>query len=141
MLGLFCPAVIHLVAFWEYGDGDGGDIESSNSDDNARANRREIPSSLYTVFDDIDLDDHGNAQGQCRPIADNIGGSTDVAKGMSRFTMVKDVVIVFLAWVALVSGTYASMIDIINIYGFNSSNLTETLGTASMTSLTIDDRH
>lgn len=96
ILGLFCPAVIHLVTFWDHDNEDDDDSEN------------------FDAENDLDNDtnlDSGSQQDQrriCKSICRN--------KGLNRLTIVKDVTIIFIAFVALVSGTYVSMVDILSHY-------------------------
>lgn len=130
MLGLFCPAVIHLVTFWEYGDDE--NVENSNSNDNTNINHY---ANMYTGFDNTDpeYDAASNVQNQYRTTVQNIDRSTITKKSMSWFIIVKDAFIVLLALAALVSGTYASMMDIIASYGSDSE--TAPVNTTTATSI------
>lgn len=112
ILGLMCPAIIHLAAFWEHGDEDGEDTDGSETDDEL-----DFEGDYYAMGDDTDLD---GVQCQRQPRRRSSGRSAHRRrKGMSRWTMIKDVAIVLIALIALVSGTYASLVDIIAFYGMD----------------------
>lgn len=86
ILGLFCPAIIHLVTFWEHKDD--GNVDNGGGDD--------------------DGDDYPENPKNRRV--------------MSRWTALKDVTIAIMALVALVSGAYASLVDIVAFYGGGGAN-------------------
>lgn len=109
ILGLMCPAVIHLFAFWEHDDEDGEDNGDTDSEDDL-----DCDGDYYAVSDDADLDGGAQHRSQRRRSS---GRSTRRRKGMSRWTMAKDLAIVLIALIALVSGTYASLVDIVAFYG------------------------
>lgn len=109
ILGLMCPAVIHLFAFWEHGDEDDEDNEDTDSEDDL-----DFDGDYYAVSEDADLDASAQNRAQRRRSS---GRSTRRRKGMSRWTMAKDLAIVMIALIALVSGTYASLVDIVAFYG------------------------
>lgn len=110
ILGLMCPAVIHLFAFWEHNDETGEDYdEASDSEDDL-----DFDGDYYAVDDDTDLD---GVQRQQQRRRRSSGRSTRKRRGMSRWTAVKDLAIVMVALIALVSGTYASLVDIVAFYG------------------------
>jgi len=97
-----CPAVIHLVAFWERGDEDGGESDPENECD---------ASDYYVIDEDADLRESRVQRRRRR------GSSCCQHKKMSLWAVAKDVTIVIVALVALVSGTYASLVDIVAFYG------------------------
>lgn len=107
ILGLMCPAVIHLVAFWDNDDENGMESGDSDSED-----EMDFDGDYYVVGDDADL---GGVPRQ--PRRRNSGRSVRRRKGMSRMAIVKDVAIILIAVIALVSGTYASLVDIVAFYG------------------------
>lgn len=109
ILGLMCPAIIHLAAFWEHGDEDGEDSDGSESDDEL-----DFEGDYYAMGDDTDLDSV-QCQRQSRRMSSGRSAHRR-RKDMSRWTMAKDVAIVLIALIALVSGTYASLVDIIAFY-------------------------
>lgn len=109
ILGLMCPAVIHLVAYWEHGEEDADDSDDSDSEDDV-----DFEGDYCGVDDDTDLDGGANGQ-QCGQ--GNGGRSAGRKKGMGRWAVAKDVAIILIALIALVSGTYASLVDIIAFYG------------------------
>ncbi|VVC37497.1 Amino acid transporter, transmembrane domain [Cinara cedri] len=124
MLGLFCPAIIHLATFWEYDDEDSNDndFENSNSDSNFYINHCE--NNINTVFDDPEDSAASNdAHREYRTTATIVDGSTNSKTGMSWFIVAKDALIVLLAIATLVSGTFSSVIDIITFFGFDSKIL------------------
>jgi len=84
ILGLFCPAIIHLATFWEHKEG--GDVD--NGDD----------------------------------YPENVPDGRKGRRVMSRWTALKDVTIAIVALVALVSGAYASLVDIVAFYGGGGAN-------------------
>uniref|UniRef100_A0A2S2PDX9 Amino acid transporter transmembrane domain-containing protein n=1 Tax=Schizaphis graminum TaxID=13262 RepID=A0A2S2PDX9_SCHGA len=109
ILGLMCPAVIHLATFWNHGNEDGEDMDDvSDSEDDL-----DFDGDYYAVDDDTDLE-AVQRQPQRRRSS---GRSTRRRKGMSCWTVAKDVAIVLIALIALVSGTYASLVDIVAFYG------------------------
>lgn len=108
ILGLMCPAVIHLFAFWERNDENGEDYDESDTEDDL-----DFDGDYYAVDDDTDLDGMQRQQQRRR----SSGRSTHKRKGMSRWTAAKDVAIIMIALIALVSGTYASLVDIVAFYG------------------------
>lgn len=110
ILGLMCPAIIHLVAFWDNDDENGVESGDSDSEDEL-----DFDGDYYVVGDDADLDSVPRQQQR-----QNSGQSLRRRKGMSRFAIVKDVLIVLIAVIALVSGTYASLVDIVAFYGAGS---------------------
>lgn len=97
MLGLFCPAIIHLVTFWENNDEYSEYFEYSDSDDNT------INSA---VFEGVDVKDIGDA------LRTSEKKRMDSDRGMNWWTATKDIVIVLMALSALVSGAYSSLMDI-----------------------------
>jgi len=110
ILGLMCPAVIHLAAFWNHGDEDGEDTDdATDSEDDL-----DFDGDYYAVDDDTDLEAMKR-----QPQRRRSSGRTTRRrhKGMSRWTVAKDVAIVLIALIALVSGTYASLVDIVAFYG------------------------
>lgn len=115
ILGLMCPAIIHLVVFWEHSEEECNDSEDSDSEDDL-----DYEGDYYGVDDDTDLQDSG-ANGQPQGPR-NAGRSAGRKKGMTRWAAVKDVAIIAIALIALVSGTYASLVDIVAFYGAASSN-------------------
>lgn len=92
VLGLLCPAAIHLATFWEHKHGNGDTAQT---------------------FDDVDPANPGDVPRKTRQRKRNRSKPT----GMSRWTVAKDVAIIFIALIALVSGTYTSMLDILAFYG------------------------
>lgn len=111
MLGLFCPAIIHLVAFWEHNEEDGDDFEDSSSEDDF-----ELDGDNYAEVDGLDLET-GNNVHQQQYKRRSSGKSVTKKKGLSRLTAAKDIAIAMIALIALVSGAYASVVDIIAFYG------------------------
>lgn len=107
ILGLMCPAVIHLFTFWEHDDENG---DSSDSDTDSE-DGLDFDGDYYPVDDDTDRDDMKRQQRRR-----SSSRSTGRKKGMNRWTMAKDVAIVMIALIALVSGTYASLVDIVAFY-------------------------
>lgn len=110
-LGLLCPAVIHLVAFWDHNDEEEEDFRESELDDDL-----DYDVDDYAAYDAADLEYGGNVRWkqQERKSCDKSDGRT---KGMSRWIVLKDVTIVFIAVMALVFGAYASLVDIFAFYG------------------------
>jgi len=116
ILGLMCPAVIHLVSFWEYNNENenGENYEDSDSENDLRFDGVDN----YAMFDDMSIECGDNSQRQQQRRMNNNESSTK-NKGMSRFTATKDVAIALLAIFAMVSGAYASLVDIFQSYGFS----------------------
>lgn len=110
ILGLMCPAVIHLVAFWNHGNenGEETDDETDSEDD------LDFDGDYYAVEDDTDLE---AVQRQPQRRRSSGRSTRRRRKGMNRWTVAKDVAIVLIALIALVSGTYASLVDIVAFYG------------------------
>lgn len=118
ILGLLCPAVIHLAVFWHgRGAGADGDSDSESEDDGS-----DCDADYHAVDEEADGGaaiqraprriDGGVAARRARRRIDG-GGATDPSKGaMSRWTAFKDIVIIVLALIALVSGTYISLVNI-----------------------------
>lgn len=105
ILGLLCPAIIHLATFWEHDDEDDEDLKCSNS-------------QTDWEFDDEDNnygDEAGPEDVQQHGPSSSVQ-SASKRKGMSRWTIAIDIAIVLIALIALVSGTYVSMTDIIATY-------------------------
>jgi len=117
ILGLLCPAVIHLVAFWEYKNENENDenYEDSDSENGLRFDGVDN----YAMFDDMSIECGGNTQRQQQRRISNDESSTR-EKGISRLTATKDVAIALLALFAMVSGAYASLVDIFQCYGSSS---------------------
>jgi len=91
ILGLLCPAIIHLATFWEHTDYSGISDDGVNDDDD-----------------------------------DNVLNVQDEIKGrrvMSQWTVFKDVTIVIVALVALFSGAYTSLVDIIKFYSIGGEGI------------------
>lgn len=109
ILGLMCPAVIHLVAFWEHNEEDGDESDDSESEDDL-----DYEGDYYGVDEDADLDGGANGQPQGQRTA---GRSAGRKKGLTHWAAAKDVAIIVIALIALVSGTYASLVDIVAFYG------------------------
>lgn len=103
-----CPAVIHLVAFWDNNDENGDESGDSDSEDDL-----DFDGDYYEVDDDADLDGVPRQTQRRR----SSGRSVRRRKGMSRMAVAKDVAIILIALIALVSGTYASLVDIVAFYG------------------------
>jgi proton-coupled amino acid transporter len=110
-LGLFCPAVIHLVAFWEHNDEEEEDFKEPDFDDDL-----EYEVDNYAVYDAADLE-YGNKVRWKQQEKKNCDLSVSRTKGMSKWIIIKDISIVIIAAMALVFGTYASLIDIFAFYG------------------------
>lgn len=100
ILGLLCPAVIHLFTFWEHSNWDGADDEKSND---VTFDKQKY---VTATFNDIDLENYDNLQQQSSKLA---GGT----KGMSWLTVIKDVTIVLFALFTLFAGAHASISDIV----------------------------
>ncbi|CAH1732867.1 proton-coupled amino acid transporter-like protein pathetic [Aphis gossypii] len=110
ILGLMCPAVIHLVAFWNHGNENGEDTDDeTDSEDDL-----DFDGDYYAVEDDTDLE---AVQRQPQRRRSSGRSTRRRRKGMDRWTVAKDVAIVLIALIALVSGTYASLVDIVAFYG------------------------
>lgn len=116
ILGLMCPAVIHLVAFWEYNNEheNSENYEDSDSENDLRFDGVDN----YAMFDDMSIVCGDNTQRQQQRRMNNDESSTK-NKGMSRITATKDIAIASLAIFAMVSGAYASLVDIFQSYGFS----------------------
>lgn len=127
ILGLFCPAVIHLVVFWHNrGAGADGDDDSETEDDDLNCD-----ADYYAIEEDDDdvavqrasrRTDGVAVQRAQRRIGGGggDGGATDNSeKGMSRWTVFKDIVIILLALIALVTGTYISLVNIMTVRPVN----------------------
>uniref|UniRef100_A0A2H8TVR9 Proton-coupled amino acid transporter 1 n=1 Tax=Melanaphis sacchari TaxID=742174 RepID=A0A2H8TVR9_9HEMI len=110
ILGLMCPAVIHLVTFWNHGNEDGEDTD----DETDSEGDLDFDGDYYAVDDDTDLE---AVQRQPQRRRSSGRSTRRRRKGMSRWTVAKDVAIVMIALIALVSGTYASLVDIVAFYG------------------------
>lgn len=114
ILGLLCPAVIHLVAFWEHNIDNDEHFEDSDSENDLRFDGIDN----YAMFDEMSIE-CGDIPQQKQPrrmSSDELGSRK---KGMSRLTATKDVAIALLALFAMVSGAYASLIDIFQSYGIS----------------------
>lgn len=107
ILGLMCPAVIHLATFWNHNDDEDGDEDDWDSGDESS-----FDGDYYAVADDAGL----GGRGARRPPQMRRGSAARRRKGMSRAAVAKDVAIVLIALIALVSGTYASLVDIVAFY-------------------------
>lgn len=116
-----CPAVIHLVTFWEhnYENENDENYEDSDSENDLRFDGVDN----YAMFNDMSIECGDNTQQQQQRRMNNDESNTK-NKGMSRFTATKDVTIALLALFAMVSGAYASLIDIFQSYGFDSKEHT-----------------
>lgn len=110
-LGLFCPAVIHLVAFWEHNDEEEEDFKESDLDDDL-----EYEVDNYAAYDAADLEYGGNVHWKQQE-KKNCDLSVGRTKGLSIWIIIKDVTIIIIAMMALVFGAYASLVDIIAFYG------------------------
>ncbi|XP_060845018.1 proton-coupled amino acid transporter-like protein pathetic [Rhopalosiphum padi] len=112
ILGLLCPAAIHLVVFWNHFNDNGDHNEDSDSENDLRFDGVDN----YAMFDDMSIECGGITQRQQerRMSSDELGTRK---KGMSRLTAAKDVAIILLALFAMVSGAYASLVDIFHSYG------------------------
>lgn len=107
ILGLMCPAVIHLATFWNHNDEDGDDADDWDSEEDDSS----LDGDYYAVSDDAGL-----GRGARRPPQMRRSSVRRRKKGMSRTAVAKDVAIVLIALIALVSGTYASLVDIVAFY-------------------------
>lgn len=129
ILGLMCPAVIHLATFWDHDDENGVCSEDWDSEDDS-----DFDGDYIAVSDDVDLD------GVRRP-SQMRRSSIHRKKGMSRLAIAKDVAIILIALVALVSGSYTSLVDIIALHtgGHEHSGNATVVSTAhaNMTSHTV----
>lgn len=114
MLGLFCPAVIHLFAFWEHDDDDDDDDHEVSDSGSESEDCLDSNGDFHPADDGTDLEDVSRPQNRRRQ---SNGGSIRRKKGMSRWTVAKDVAIILISLVALVSGSYASLGEIIEKYG------------------------
>lgn len=110
-LGLLCPAVIHLVAFWDHNDEEEEDFKESDLYDDL-----EYEVDDYAAYDTADLEYGSNVHWKQQE-KKNCDGSVGSTKGMSRWIVFKDVMIIFIAIMALVFGAYASLVDIFAFYG------------------------
>lgn len=132
ILGLLCPAVIHLVAFWEYNNDNGENYEDSDSENDLRFDGVDN----YVMFDDMSVECGNNTQRkqQKKMSSDELGTRK---KGLSRLTATKDVAIALLALFAMVSGAYASLVDIFNSYGSSSKeeSINSTIATIITTTI------
>lgn len=131
ILGLLCPAAIHLVLFWNYNN----DNDEHNEDSDSENDLRFDGVDNYAMFDDMSLECGGSTQRQQqRGISSDELGTRK--KGMSRLAAAKDVAIILLALFAMVSGAYASLVDIFHSYG--SSNAVQSMNsTIAMITTTI----
>lgn len=127
-----CPAVIHLVAFWEYNNDNGENYEDSDSENDLRFDGVDN----YVMFDDMSVECGNNTQRkqQKKMSSDELGTRK---KGLSRLTATKDVAIALLALFAMVSGAYASLVDIFNSYGSSSKeeSINSTIATIITTTI------
>jgi len=116
-----CPAVIHLVTFWEHNYENENDeiYEDSDSENDLRFDGVDN----YAMYNDMSIECGDNTQQQQQRRMNNDESNTK-NKGMSRFTATKDVAIALLALFAMVSGAYASLIDIFQSYGFDNKEHT-----------------
>lgn len=112
-----CPAVIHLVTFWEYNN-EKENVENYEDSDSENDLRYDGVDN-YAMFDDMSIECGDNTQRQQQRRMSNDESSTK-KKGMSRLTATKDVAIALLALFAMVSGAYASLVDIFLSYGSSS---------------------
>lgn len=106
MLGLFCPAVIHLVTFWEQNEMDDEYCDHSDFEDN-------LDKDHNVMFNGVVLEVIGHLPQTLEKRKDSDSSTSNRDKGMSWLTTVKDIVIVLMALSALVSGAYTSLMDII----------------------------
>jgi len=128
-----CPAVIHLAAFWEYNNEseNGENYEDSDSENDLRFDGVDN----YAMFDGTSIECGDNTQRQQQRRMNNDESSTK-NKGMSRFTATKDVAIALLALFAMVSGAYASLVDIFQSYGFSKEHtINSTIGIITTTTI------
>lgn len=102
ILGLLCPAVIHLFTFWEHSD---GNVYEKSNDVQFYEQKY-----ITATFNDIDLEHCDNLQHQSSKLA---GGT----KGISWLTVIKDVTIIVFALFTLFAGAHASLVDIVALYG------------------------
>lgn len=121
ILGLMCPAVIHLAAFWDNDDADedggesGGDSDCCTEEEEYEFDGGSV---YYAVDNDADLQRGQQQQRQQRRSSwTRRPQPRRRRRGMSRWAVAKDVAIVLIALIALVSGTYASLVDIVAFYG------------------------
>lgn len=131
ILGLLCPAAIHLVLFWNYTN----DNDEHNKDSDSENDLRFDGVDNYAMFDDMSIECGGSTQRQQQRgmRSDELGTRK---KGMSRLTAAKDIAIILLALFAMVSGAYASLVDIFHSYG--SSNKVQSMNsTIAMITTTI----
>lgn len=112
ILGLLCPAVIHLVAFWDHSNENCEHYEDSDSENDLRFDGVDN----YAMLDEMSIECGGvtQRQQQSRMSSDESGSSK---KGMSRWTATKDMAIALLALFVMVSGAYMSLVDIFQSYG------------------------
>ncbi|VVC37496.1 Amino acid transporter, transmembrane domain [Cinara cedri] len=108
ILGLLCPAVIHLAVYWHQ--------SSEADDDDSEEDDFNCDGDYYSIEDD---DDHGVTTE--RPRRRVNGESTSKSKGMSRWIVFKDIIIILMALIALVSGTYISIRNIMAVGAHNST--------------------
>lgn len=126
-----CPAAIHLVLFWNHNNNNDEHNEDSDSENDIRFDGVDN----YAMFDDMSIECGGSTQRkqQRRMSSDELGTRK---KGISRLTAAKDVAIIFLALFAMVSGAYASLVDIFHSY--ESSNKVQSINsTIAMITTTI----
>lgn len=105
ILGLLCPAVIHLAVYWHQ-NAEADDDDSEDDDFNCDGD--------YHGIEDEDTDGVTTQQPRTRT---NRGSSK--SKGMSRLTVFKDIIIILMALIALVSGTYSSLRNIMTVDAHN----------------------
>jgi len=117
-----CPAVIHLVTFWEHNNENENCENDENYEDSDSENDLRFDGvNNYAMFDDMSIECGDNTQRQQQRRMSNDESSTR-KKGMSRLTATKDVAIALLALFAMVSGAYASLVDIFRSYGSGSED-------------------
>ncbi|XP_025207537.1 proton-coupled amino acid transporter-like protein pathetic [Melanaphis sacchari] len=111
ILGLLCPAAIHLIVFWNHNNDNSEHNEDSDSENDLRFDGVDN----YAMFDDMSIECGSVTQGQQqkRMSSDPLGTRK---KAMNRLTAAKDVAIILLALFAMVSGAYASLVDIFQSY-------------------------
>lgn len=129
-----CPALIHLVTFWEQDVDD--ECDETCYVTAAGYSNAELdfdPADVDYYYAEYPDEEGGKGTRRGRRCGDKRKKS-GVPSGMSSWEAAKDVCIVIVALVALVSGTYASLVDIVAFYGGEEGSAAAAAATTMATS-------
>lgn len=115
ILGLLCPAIIHLATFWENNDQDNEHTEKREHSENLDSkNDLEFDRNGNAMFNNMSQEEnHDNVQHKAYKEKRNSEKPSNNHYCLSRWGIAKDIGIVFIAIIALISGSYTSIKDII----------------------------